>query len=124
MPQPQSADIEKGLDEVRREVIEARNLVIKTDNLLKNLHAELKMVGKRQDDFQKRQWISSGVAYGAFAIICAAGALLLSGVKASSANAEKAKLEKQTAELTAQVEKQKAEANAQAQAERAASDVY
>ena len=46
----------KELSEIRKEVIEARNLVIKTDSLLKNLHAEVKAIGKRHEDLQKRQW--------------------------------------------------------------------
>ena len=45
-----ATETDKGLDDIRREVIESRNLVIKTDNLLKNLHAELKVVGKRQEE--------------------------------------------------------------------------
>ena len=60
----------KELSEIRKEVIEARNLVIKTDSLLKNLHAEVKAIGKRHEDLQKRQWISSGVAYAIFAALC------------------------------------------------------
>jgi TolA-binding protein len=117
-------ELDKGLDEIRREVIESRNLVIKTDNLLKNLHAELKMVGKRQEDFQKRTWISSGVAYGVFAGLCVAGALAFSSVRTSSAGADRERLEKQVAELQAQLDKQKGELNANATAQRQAGEVY
>ena len=34
--------------ELKREIIESRNLIIKTDNLLKNLQAELKNVAKKK----------------------------------------------------------------------------
>src|SRR5947209_15772273 len=78
MASEQKSEVEKGFDEIRREVIESRNLVIKTDNLLKNLHAEVKMVGKRQEDFQKRQFLSSAVAYALFAAIAIAGAIVVS----------------------------------------------
>src|SRR4051812_3486800 len=117
-------EVEKELGEIRKEVIESRNLVIKTDNLLKNLHAELKMVGKRQEDFQKRQWISSGAAYVAFAVIAVGGGLMISTARTAGAGAEKERLEKQVADLTQQVDKQKAEAQGLATAQRNASEVY
>ena len=60
---------ERDLSDLRREVIESRNLVIKTDNLLKNLHAELKLMGRKQDNFEKRQWASSVGAYFLFAAV-------------------------------------------------------
>ena len=68
-PAESKLDLDKELTDIRREVIESRNLVIKTDNLLKSLHAEVKVVGKRQDEFQKHQWLSSAAAYLAFALI-------------------------------------------------------
>jgi len=117
-------EVEKELGEIRKEVIESRNLVIKTDNLLKNLHAEMKMVGKRQEDFQKRQWISSAAAYVAFAIVAVGGGLMISTARTAGAGAEKERLEKQVGELTQQVEKQKVDAQALAAAQRSASDVY
>src|SRR5688572_9517737 len=95
---------ERDLTDIRKEVIEARNLVIKTDNLLKNLHAELKLVGKRQEDFQKRQWLSSAVAYALFAALCVAGAVMVSSSRVSSASADKERLEKTVAESSAQLE--------------------
>src|SRR6186997_2765090 len=98
-----------GLDEIRREVIESRNLVIKTDNLLKNLHAELKLVGKRQEDFARRQWISSAVAYLLFVGLCVAGVIAISNARSQQATQEKDRLDKQVAELTAAAEKHKAE---------------
>ncbi len=117
-------DSERGLDEIRREVIESRNLVIKTDNLLKNLHAELKLLGKRQEDFQRRQWISSGVAYATFAALCVTGAILLSSARASAAFAEKSELEKRLADVTSQLDRLRADTSAMQQASRQAADVY
>lgn len=118
------AATEKGFDEIRREVIESRNLVIKTDNQLKTLHAELKLVGKRQEDFERRQWISSGVAYAIFAALCVAGVVALSNARTASASNEKERLEKQVKDLTAQIDKLKADDSAVAATERSVSDVY
>jgi tetratricopeptide (TPR) repeat protein len=117
-------EVDKELSEIRKEVIEARNLVIKTDNLLKNLHAEVKAVGKRHEDFQRRQWISSGVAYALFAILAVGGALMISSARTSTADAERERLEKAVADVTAQMEKQRAEVAANQAAQRSASDVY
>jgi len=44
-------------------VIEARNLVIKTDNLLKNLHAELKQMGRKHEEQEKRHWMDQRHAF-------------------------------------------------------------
>jgi TolA-binding protein len=120
----QKPEVERELGEIRKEVIEARNLVIKTDNLLKNLHAELKLVGKRQEDFQKRSYISSGVAYALFAILCIGAAVGISSASSSSATGERERLEKTVAELTTQMEKQRGEMNASQNAQRSAAEVY
>ncbi|WP_224240931.1 tetratricopeptide repeat protein [Hyalangium gracile] len=117
-------EVDKELTEIRKEVIEARNLVIKTDNLLKNLHAEVKAVGKRHEDFQRRQWISSGVAYALFAVLAVGGAVMTTRASTSTADAERERLEKSVADVTSQLEKQRAELAANQNAQRAAADVY
>ncbi|WP_437340828.1 tetratricopeptide repeat protein [Corallococcus exercitus] len=117
-------DVEKELSELRREVIESRNLVIKTDNLLKNLHAEVKAVGKRHEDFQKRQWLSSAVAYALFAVLAVGGAVLVNGARSSSNTNERERLEKQVADLSGQLEKQRADTTAHLTSQRAAGEVY
>ncbi|WP_063934847.1 tetratricopeptide repeat protein [Archangium violaceum] len=114
----------KELSEIRKEVIEARNLVIKTDSLLKNLHAEVKAIGKRHEDLQKRQWISSGVAYAIFAALCVAGAVMVSSAKSSGATAERERLEKAVAELTTQLDKQRTELTATQTSQRQAAEVF
>ena len=72
-----STDHESGeLSLLRKEIIEARNLVIKNDNLLKNLHAELKQMGRKHDEQEKRHWMTSVTAYIAFALLAASGAFM------------------------------------------------
>ncbi len=124
MPIETSPDQAKALEEIRREVIEARNMTIKTDNALKSLHAELKLVSQHQEDFQRRTWFSSGAAYIGFLVLCVMGVIALSNARASSANADKERLEKQVQELTAQLDKQKADAAQVAAAERSAGEIY
>ena len=56
-------DLERELADIRREVIEGRNLVIRTDNLLKTLHSEVKSFGVRQKEFERKLRLSSAAAY-------------------------------------------------------------
>lgn len=70
------ADIDKDMQELKREVIEARNLVIKTDNLLKNLHAEVKGVADKQRQNERRHISTSATAYILFTALAALGAYM------------------------------------------------
>jgi tetratricopeptide (TPR) repeat protein len=119
-----SAESSKLLEEIRREVVESRNMTIKTDNALKTLHAELKLVSAQQDAFQSRTWFSTGAAYVVFAALCVAGVVVISNARASNANAEKERLEKQVGDLTATIDKLKADASSQLAAEQSALQVY
>ena len=74
-PHVESAGRDGDLSTLRKELIEARNLVIKTDNLLKNLHAELKQMGRKHEEQEKRHWMTSVTAYIGFAVIAGAGAI-------------------------------------------------
>src|SRR5437764_13264024 len=90
------SDTERGFEEIRKEVVESRNLVIKTDNLLKNLHAELKLVSKRQEEIAKKGWVGSAVAYGLFSALALVGSVMVANARVSSAREEVAGLTKQT----------------------------
>ncbi len=117
-------DFAKYFDELKREVIESRNMTIKTDNALKTLHAELKSVSGSQDAFQRRTWFASGVAYMLFAGLCVAGVIVISSARASNANAERERLEKQVGELNTTIDKLKNDAATLAAAEQGALAVY
>src|ERR1700730_12944893 len=72
---PEPAGQDGDISALRKEVIEARNLVIKTDNLLKNLHAELKQMGRKHEEQEKRHWMTSVTAYIGFAVIAGVGGI-------------------------------------------------
>jgi TolA-binding protein len=74
--------------QLRKEVIEARNLIIKTDNLLKNLHAELKLMGRQHDEQEKRHWMTSVTAYVAFAVLAGVGAIAYARAEVRTARDE------------------------------------
>lgn len=114
----------KLFEDIRREVVEARNMTIKTDNALKTLHAELKVVTAQQDAFQKRTWFSTAAVYVLFVGLCVAGVISLSNARASAANAEKERLEKSVTDLNATIEKLKGDATQAQAAEQTALQVY
>ena len=95
---------ERDLSELRREVIESRNLVIKTDNLLKNLHAELKQMGRKQELFEKRHMMTSVAAYFLFAALATLGAFSFARSEIRGAREESAANEGRAKQLTQEVE--------------------
>jgi len=117
-------DYGKAFEEIKREVIESRNLVIKTDSLLKNLHAELKLLGKQQGDFRKKVWVSSAAAYVLFALLCGLGAASISGLRTSTANAELEKAKKLAADAHSQMQEMKEERQLREAALRQATDAF
>lgn len=116
--------MEKELSEIKREVVESRNLVIKTDNLLKNLHAELKTVAKQGEDAARKTWFASAAAYVIFAGLCIAGAVLVSSASTRSSEAERERLARQVGELTSQLDLQKVETDANVASRQQAAEVY
>jgi tetratricopeptide (TPR) repeat protein len=105
-PEPSGADGDISL--LRKEVIEARNLVIKTDNLLKNLHAELKQMGRKHEEQEKRHWMTSVTAYVGFAVIAGVGAIAFANAEVRTARGDAQANEARAAALQKDAEKIKA----------------
>ncbi|MFL5250601.1 MAG: tetratricopeptide repeat protein [Myxococcales bacterium] len=112
------------LAELRKEVVEARNLVIKTDNLLKNLHAELKQMGRKQEMFESRHWMTSIVAYVIFTVLIGLGAFSLSRAEIRVAREEASANESKVHQLTQDLEKLRAGEAARREASEKAARVY
>src|SRR5437762_1399800 len=105
-PDPAGQDGDISL--LRKEVIEARNLVIKTDNLLKNLHAELKQMGRKHEEQEKRHWMTSVTAYIVVAIIASVGAIAYARAEVRTAREEASSNEARAVALQKDAEKIKA----------------
>ncbi len=117
-------DLGKRIEEVRREVIEARNLTIKGDNAIKVLHAEVKAIGGRQDAFRRRAMVSTATAYVVFALLCAAGAIGVIAARAQVTAGERTRSEKQLSEMTVAMDRYRAAASERAQIEKTAVEAY
>jgi TolA-binding protein len=62
-------DVDDELREIKREIVESRGLVIKTNNLTNALAADLKSISKRQQAFERRAFRNSAAAYGLFVVV-------------------------------------------------------
>lgn len=83
------------LKDLRREILEARNLVIKADNQVKSLSGELKVITKFLEGERRRRAFSSASAYVLFALLSFGGLYLFFHSKLAD-------LETQTRELEAE----------------------
>ena len=70
-------ELEDELRELRREVIESRGLVIKTNNLTNALSADLKAIAKRQAGYERRISWNSATAYAVFVLVVLLGLKVL-----------------------------------------------
>jgi predicted negative regulator of RcsB-dependent stress response len=109
---------------LRKEVLEARNLIIKTDNLLKNLHAELKQMGRKHDEQEKRHWMTSFTAYIIFAVLAAVGAIAYARAEVRTARDEAQANEARAAALQKDGEKIKSADQVRREAAEKALRVY
>jgi predicted negative regulator of RcsB-dependent stress response len=109
---------------LRKEVLEARNLIIKTDNLLKNLHAELKQMGRKHDEQEKRHWMTSFTAYIIFAVLAAVGAIAYARAEVRTARDEAQANEARAAALQKDAEKIKSADQVRREAAEKALRVY
>lgn len=57
------------LRDIKREIIESRGLIIKTNNLTNALAADLKSIGKRQQNFERRAFWNSAAANLLFVVV-------------------------------------------------------
>ncbi len=62
-------EVDDELGEIKREIIESRGLVIKTNNLTNALSADIKSIAKRQQSYERRLSWNSAVAYVVFVLV-------------------------------------------------------
>jgi tetratricopeptide (TPR) repeat protein len=62
-------EVDDELAEIKREIIESRGLVIKTNNLTNALSADIKSIAKRQQTYERRLSLNSATAYVVFVLV-------------------------------------------------------
>jgi tetratricopeptide (TPR) repeat protein len=115
-------EADEEIREIKKEIIESRGLIIKTNNLTNSLAADIKSIAKRQAGYERRFNWNSAVAYVLFATLSFVGLKLASDARIREIESEKAGLERQVGELRSELseETRRAEQRAHAEAEAAA----
>lgn len=102
-------EIEREIREIKREIIESRGLVIKTNNLTSTLGSDLKSIAKRQAGYERKLFINSAVAYVITITVVFVGAYVASDQRARRFEADLQALDQQKHQLQDELaDKQKA----------------
>lgn len=96
-------DLEDEVREIKKEIIESRGLIIKTNNLVNALGAEIKAIAKRQAGYERRFNWNSGVVYTIIAALCFFGLKLAFDARVREAHTERAALEAELRQLKSEL---------------------
>lgn len=117
-------EVDEEIREIKKEIIESRGLVIKTNNLTSSLGADIKAIAKRQAAHERRTWWNSVVAYGMLGALCVFGFKLLLDVSVQEMELEKQHLSDEADRLRTELEEEVRRAEARATAEAKALAFY
>lgn len=81
-------EVDEELRDIKREIIESRALVIKSNNLTNALSADIKSIAKRQQGYERRITWNSAVAYVAFVVVVFAALKLAMDARIDQLKAE------------------------------------
>jgi TolA-binding protein len=132
LPVPPCASYTKGamhevddeLQEIKREIIESRGLVIKTNNLTNALSADMKSIAKRQQSYESRLRWTSGTAYIVFVIVVFAAMKFAVDARVDAIEAKYLHLGKENGRLQEEMTSFKDRERARATAEESAQKFY
>src|SRR5215472_10128543 len=81
-------EVEDELGEIKREIIESRGLVIKTNNLTNALSADIRSIARRQQSYERRLVWTSATAYVVFVLVVLVVLWFAWGARVESMKAE------------------------------------
>ncbi len=117
-------EADEEIREIKREIIESRGLIIKTNNLTNALAADIKSIGKRQAGYERRFNWNSAVAYALFATLSFVGLKLWSDVRIREIESETAELKREARELRRDLTEETRRAEGRERAEGQAAQFY
>lgn len=117
-------EVGEELRDIKREIIESRGLVIKTNNLTNALAADLKSIGKRQQRFERRAFWNSAAANALFVVVVIAVVKFAWDARVESVERETKRGRERIAKLTEEVRSLQKQAEARARGETAAAAFY
>ena len=88
-------DVDDEVRQIKKEIVESRGLIIKTNNLVNALGADIKSIAKRQAGYERRLNWNSGVAIAVIGVLSFVGLKLyfdaqIGGVRSEMTDAETA----------------------------------
>ena len=110
--------IEDDIHDVKKEVTKTHNLIIKTDNLVKNLSSEIRQIQKKQEKYERKYIFNSVVAYVIFVIIIFGGLYVAFDAKVGVVRREKEVLEEKLSKTEAERDEMQKKLSVRAQQER------
>jgi TolA-binding protein len=97
-------EVDDELREIKREIIESRGLVIKTNNLANALSADIKSIAKRQQGYERRIAWNSATAYVVFVVVVLAALKLAFDARFDSIEAATKHLRDESARMGQELE--------------------
>ncbi len=116
--------IDEIVRELNQELIETRNLTIKTDNSVRNLAGDVKQIIRAQESFERRMVLNSVGAYVLFAVLSFAGLFLVFRASSTRARVDKQLYEERESAFVLRVEELEADLDRRRTAEGEAYDFY
>jgi TolA-binding protein len=117
-------EADEEIREIKKEIIESRGLIIKTNNLTNSLAADIKSIAKRQAGYERRFLWNSAVAYVLFATLSFVGLKLWSDARMREFESEQEELRADAQELRAELDEETRRAEERSRAEVAAARYY
>lgn len=117
-------EVDDELREIKREIVESRGLIIKTNNLTNALAADLKTIAKRQLGFERRAFWNSASANLLFVVVVIGVVKLAWDARVDSVQAETRGSREKLAKLEADLKEMQKRADDRARAESAAAAFY
>jgi TolA-binding protein len=92
-------DVDDEVHEIKKEIVESRGLIIKTNNLVNALGTDIKSIAKRQAGYERRLNWNSGVAIAVIGVLSFVGLKLYFDAQIGSVRSEMANAETTVEEL-------------------------
>jgi tetratricopeptide (TPR) repeat protein len=117
-------DVDDEVHEIKKEIVESRGLIIKTNNLVNALGADIKSIAKRQAGYERRLNWNSGVAIAVIGILSFLGLKLYFDAQIGGVRSEMTDAETTVEELRRDLEDEVRRASERANAEAKAAKFY
>lgn len=99
-------EVDEEIREIKKEIIESRGLVIKTNNIANTLGADIKTIAKRQAAHERRTWWNSVASYALLGVACLFGFRLLLDASVRELSLERENLQQEVKRLRSALEQE------------------